>query len=195
MLLIWYIHIFYLTLSYRRDAEGEICNCVYSVITKASNVGKQPEHVNTVAATTTTLPRELSLEGLNLGVINFSTQLLFTISQWLLPRIIFFTLALLACFGSVLVIGADCSESTDLYDAYSNTNSCVCCSFFLLLFDKKLASAIFSQYYLHLYTSWMPSVIRETVDELMNCEDIAMNFLVSHVTRKPPVKVKWFTMF
>lgn len=23
----------------------------------------------------------------------------------------------------------------------------------------------------------------------MNCEDIAMNFLVSHVTRKPPVKV------
>ena len=23
----------------------------------------------------------------------------------------------------------------------------------------------------------------------MNCEDIAMNFLVSHITRKPPIKV------
>ena len=30
---------------------------------------------------------------------------------------------------------------------------------------------------------------RDMVDELMNCEDLAMNFLVSHVTRQPPVKV------
>ena len=31
------------------------------------------------------------------------------------------------------------------------------------------------------------------VDQYMNCEDIAMNFLVSHITRKPPVKVSvWF---
>ena len=28
------------------------------------------------------------------------------------------------------------------------------------------------------------------VDQYMNCEDIAMNFLVSHVTRKPPLKVR-----
>lgn len=27
------------------------------------------------------------------------------------------------------------------------------------------------------------------VDEYINCEDIAMNFLVSHITRKPPIKV------
>ena len=27
------------------------------------------------------------------------------------------------------------------------------------------------------------------VDQYMNCEDIAMNFLVSHITRKPPLKV------
>jgi Glycosyl transferase family 64 domain len=36
----------------------------------------------------------------------------------------------------------------------------------------------------------MPQAIRDKVDEYMNCEDIAMNFLVSHITRKPPVKVK-----
>ena len=30
---------------------------------------------------------------------------------------------------------------------------------------------------------------REKVDEYMNCEDIAMNFLVSHVTGRPPLKV------
>lgn len=39
----------------------------------------------------------------------------------------------------------------------------------------------------------MPEVIRQKVDELMNCEDIAMNFLVSHITRQPPMKTtsKW----
>ena len=35
----------------------------------------------------------------------------------------------------------------------------------------------------------MPSPIREKIDEYMNCEDIAMNFLVSHISRKPPIKV------
>ena len=35
----------------------------------------------------------------------------------------------------------------------------------------------------------MPQAIRDKVDEYMNCEDIAMNFLVSHLTRAPPVKV------
>lgn len=39
----------------------------------------------------------------------------------------------------------------------------------------------------------MPQEIRQIVDNYMNCEDIAMNFLVSHLTRKPPIKVtsKW----
>ena len=45
------------------------------------------------------------------------------------------------------------------------------------------------QYYTYLYTYMMPQPIRDKVDEYMNCEDIAMNFLVSHVTRKPPIKV------
>ncbi len=35
----------------------------------------------------------------------------------------------------------------------------------------------------------MPQAIRDKVDEFMNCEDIAMNFLASHITRKPPIKV------
>lgn len=35
----------------------------------------------------------------------------------------------------------------------------------------------------------MPQAIRDMVDDYINCEDIAMNFLVSHITRKPPIKV------
>ncbi|XP_049801082.1 exostosin-3-like isoform X1 [Schistocerca nitens] len=50
-------------------------------------------------------------------------------------------------------------------------------------------AAFFHKYYSYLYTYWLPQAIRDKVDEYMNCEDIAMNFLVSHITRKPPVKV------
>jgi len=50
-------------------------------------------------------------------------------------------------------------------------------------------AAFFHKYYAYLYSNWMPQAIRDKVDEYMNCEDIAMNFLVSHITRKPPVKV------
>lgn len=48
---------------------------------------------------------------------------------------------------------------------------------------------VFSQYYAYLYSYVMPQAIRDMVDEYINCEDIAMNFLVSHITRKPPIKV------
>ncbi|KAK2724514.1 hypothetical protein QYM36_001122 [Artemia franciscana] len=50
-------------------------------------------------------------------------------------------------------------------------------------------AAFFHKYYSYLYTYAMPQEIREKVDEYMNCEDLAMNFLVSHYTRQPPVKV------
>ncbi|XP_067014507.2 exostosin-3 isoform X4 [Anabrus simplex] len=50
-------------------------------------------------------------------------------------------------------------------------------------------AAFFHKYYTYLYSYWLPQAIRDKVDEYMNCEDIAMNFLVSHITRKPPVKV------
>lgn len=50
-------------------------------------------------------------------------------------------------------------------------------------------AAFIHKYYMYLYWYWLPQAIRDKVDEYMNCEDIAMNFLVSHITRKPPVKV------
>jgi len=57
-------------------------------------------------------------------------------------------------------------------------NICVVKSVFVLL-----------QYYMYIYSYVMPQAIRDKVDEYLNCEDLAMNFLVSHITRKPPVKV------
>jgi alpha-1,4-N-acetylglucosaminyltransferase EXTL3 len=45
------------------------------------------------------------------------------------------------------------------------------------------------QYYAYMYSYVMPQAIRDKVDEYLNCEDLAMNFLVSHITRKPPIKV------
>ncbi|XP_017959865.1 exostosin-3 [Drosophila navojoa] len=50
-------------------------------------------------------------------------------------------------------------------------------------------AAFIHKYYMFLYTYQLPQAIRDKVDEYMNCEDIAMNFLVSHLTRRPPVKV------
>lgn len=41
----------------------------------------------------------------------------------------------------------------------------------------------------------MPSNIKEWVDDHMNCEDIAMNFLVSNTTRKAPIKVIIWYLF
>ncbi|KAM3723091.1 Exostosin-2 [Dirofilaria immitis] len=54
-------------------------------------------------------------------------------------------------------------------------------------------AAFIHKAYLYAYTYGMPQVIREKVDEFMNCEDLAMNFLVSHITREPPIKTtsKW----
>ncbi|XP_058128244.1 exostosin-2 isoform X2 [Anopheles ziemanni] len=50
-------------------------------------------------------------------------------------------------------------------------------------------AAFHHKYWSYLYTNAMPGNIKEWVDEHMNCEDIAMNFLVSNVTKKPPIKV------
>lgn len=45
------------------------------------------------------------------------------------------------------------------------------------------------QYYFYLYSNWLSEDIRSFVDQKMNCEDIAMNYLVAHIARKPPIKV------
>ncbi|XP_059165262.1 exostosin-like 3 [Physella acuta] len=66
-----------------------------------------------------------------------------------------------------------------------NYNSNYSCELSMVL----TGAAFFHKYYTYLYSYVMPQAIRDKVDEYMNCEDIAMNFLVSHITRKPPVKV------
>lgn len=35
----------------------------------------------------------------------------------------------------------------------------------------------------------MPKEVIRFVDNVFNCEDIAMNFLVANLTRRPPIKV------
>ncbi|XP_072572832.1 exostosin-1b-like isoform X2 [Paramormyrops kingsleyae] len=50
-------------------------------------------------------------------------------------------------------------------------------------------AAIYHKYYHYLYTYYLPPSLRSMVDQLANCEDILMNFLVSSVTRLPPIKV------
>lgn len=50
-------------------------------------------------------------------------------------------------------------------------------------------AAFHHKYWSYLYTTSMPGNIKEWVDEHMNCEDIAMNFLVANVTSKAPIKV------
>ncbi|XP_060524632.1 exostosin-2 [Cylas formicarius] len=50
-------------------------------------------------------------------------------------------------------------------------------------------AAFLHKYWSYLYTTRLPGTVRDWVDDNMNCEDIAMNFLVANVTGKPPVKV------
>lgn len=50
-------------------------------------------------------------------------------------------------------------------------------------------AAFYHRYYNYLYTNWLSLLLLKTVKQSSNCEDILMNFLVSHVTRKPPIKV------
>ncbi|KAM6959488.1 exostosin-1b [Aplochiton taeniatus] len=50
-------------------------------------------------------------------------------------------------------------------------------------------AAIYHRYYHFLYTHFLPASLKGMVDQLANCEDILMNFLVSAVTKLPPIKV------
>lgn len=50
-------------------------------------------------------------------------------------------------------------------------------------------AAFYHRYYNYLYTNWLSLLLLKTVQQSSNCEDILMNLLVSHVTRKPPIKV------
>ncbi|XP_013791340.2 exostosin-1a-like, partial [Limulus polyphemus] len=50
-------------------------------------------------------------------------------------------------------------------------------------------AAFYHRYYNYLYTYYLHNLLHKTVDQSQNCEDILMNFLVSHVTKLPPIKV------
>lgn len=50
-------------------------------------------------------------------------------------------------------------------------------------------AAFYHRYYNYLYTNWLSYLLLKTVQQSSNCEDILMNMMVSHVTRKPPIKV------
>ncbi|KAL0963327.1 hypothetical protein UPYG_G00304710 [Umbra pygmaea] len=50
-------------------------------------------------------------------------------------------------------------------------------------------AAIYHRYYHYLYANYLSASVKGLVDQLSNCEDILMNFLVSAVTKLPPIKV------
>ncbi|XP_076806265.1 exostosin-2-like [Clavelina lepadiformis] len=50
-------------------------------------------------------------------------------------------------------------------------------------------AAFYHNYFNYLYTYKMPGDIKDWVDEHMNCEDIAMNFVITNHTGKAPIKV------
>jgi len=66
-----------------------------------------------------------------------------------------------------------------------NYNSNYSCELSMVL----TGAAFYHKYYSYVYSEVMAPAIRDMVDEFMNCEDLAMNFLISHITRQPPVKV------
>ncbi|CAD6194148.1 unnamed protein product [Caenorhabditis auriculariae] len=65
------------------------------------------------------------------------------------------------------------------------------CQFSLIL----PTSAFLHKTYLEAYTYQMDPSVREHVDATMNCEDIAMNFLIAHLTKKPPIKTTLYRDF
>ncbi|XP_030637856.1 exostosin-1 [Chanos chanos] len=50
-------------------------------------------------------------------------------------------------------------------------------------------AAFYHRYYHYLFTHYLPPSLLRMVDHMANCEDILMNFLVSAVTKLPPIKV------
>jgi len=51
-------------------------------------------------------------------------------------------------------------------------------------------AAMLHHNYFHMYTNIMPQSVRDLVDRVWNCEDIAMQFLVANASSLPPIYVK-----
>ncbi|GIX78286.1 exostosin-1b [Caerostris extrusa] len=56
------------------------------------------------------------------------------------------------------------------------------------LLHRPHGAAFYHRYYHFLYTHFLSHLLHKIVDQSQNCEDILLNFLVSHVTRLPPSK-------
>ncbi|KAL5968944.1 Exostosin-like 3, partial [Taenia solium] len=56
-------------------------------------------------------------------------------------------------------------------------------------------ASFFHKYFLYAYTFELPHVIYASIDELMNCEDIAMNMLIQQISEKAPYQVDIETRF
>ncbi|XP_076457051.1 exostosin-1a-like [Babylonia areolata] len=50
-------------------------------------------------------------------------------------------------------------------------------------------AAVYHRYYNHLYTHYASRLLTQRVEATNNCHHILLNFLVSHVTRRPPIKL------
>lgn len=57
------------------------------------------------------------------------------------------------------------------------------------MYTKTNICIVYFQYYSYMYTYGMPGDIKSWVDQCMNCEDVAMNFLITNLTNKAPIKV------
>uniref|UniRef100_A0A3Q0SYS7 Exostosin glycosyltransferase 1a n=1 Tax=Amphilophus citrinellus TaxID=61819 RepID=A0A3Q0SYS7_AMPCI len=72
---------------------------------------------------------------------------------------------------------------------WTNDYSMVLTGAFPLLLLPLTLSHFPLRYYHYLYTTYLPASLKTMVDQMSNCEDILMNFLVSSVTKLPPIKV------
>ena len=66
-----------------------------------------------------------------------------------------------------------------------NYNSNYSCELSMVL----TGAAFYHKYYSYVYSHAMDPAVRDMVDHFTNCEDLAMNFLISHMSRAPPIKV------
>ncbi|VDK24822.1 unnamed protein product [Taenia asiatica] len=57
------------------------------------------------------------------------------------------------------------------------------------------SASFFHKYFLYAYIFELPHVIYASIDELMNCEDIAMNMLIQQISEKAPYQVDTKTRF
>jgi glucuronyl/N-acetylglucosaminyl transferase EXT1 len=59
----------------------------------------------------------------------------------------------------------------------------------LIVFQILQSFVVIFRYYGYLYFNWLGSEAKQLIDQSQNCEDILLNFLISHVTKLPPIKL------